>query len=948
MRKKIDERIRMLMQNCVKARHRGVFVILGDRAKDQIINLYNLWLTIAKSADDQFAQPKLLWCYKTELGFSSHQKKRKKEISKMMRQGIYEKETENPFEIFLNSSDIRYCYYKDTQRILGSSFDILILQDFEALTPNTLCRTIETVKGGGLVFLMLKSMNTLRQLYSMTMDVHSRFRSAHFQDVEPLFNERMILSLSASKSVMFLDDELNLLQVSSEQERINNYTDKDEIIQLLRKGEKDLESLKLSVKDNELVHKIMSLSMTIDQAKVILFMLDSIRNKNLKTEANDLVFIIAGRGRGKSAALGISIAGALVFGLSNIYVTAATPDNLSTVFQFTETTLEALGYKKNMDFELKYNKDNTPLSLTLFSSQEGGNLGNQLRKQKVTYMSPRSKIENGDLLIIDEAAAIPSDVIRPLIMNTTCPLFMSSTVHGYEGTGRSLSLKLVNDIKDKNSQESKNWSLREVEMTVPIRYNSEDPIESWLNNLLCLDATIPIPLRNSLPHANDCSLYFVNKTTLLSYKKTSEQFLKAIWSLFVSSHYKNTPNDLQLLSDAPSHFLAILLGPLDKTSKKSGLPDVLVAMQLCFEGSVNKYTVDTNKNRGVKPSGDMIPWAFSEQFLTNEIFQQLGVRVVRVATHKEAFKLGYGSRALDLLTQFFENKLIGQQKEEMSDFLKNTDKTALKPLLKSIHELSPIKIDYLSVSYGVTNKLNRFWSKNDFKTFYIRQAKNETTGEHSCMMLKPLNNNNINFEFYFNDFRRRFVKLLDSDFKSMDLATAIDIIQPNLNSELSSDVEMSKKDKEMINMMFSPLDIKRLEAYSLNKIEHMLIKDLVPTLAELYFLNKLPSDARLSKSQALILIYVGLQKNSIYDLVDRLSLTTNQINALYNKTIKRLFSFIKDNLTDLVAQELDLNNKEKTVFEPVKLDSDALIGQLVKRNKPGSNNTAGVKKVKSN
>ena len=44
-----------------------------------------------------------------------------------------------------------------------------VLQDFEAITPNLLARTIETVEGGGLVVLMLKTMKSLRQLYTMTM-----------------------------------------------------------------------------------------------------------------------------------------------------------------------------------------------------------------------------------------------------------------------------------------------------------------------------------------------------------------------------------------------------------------------------------------------------------------------------------------------------------------------------------------------------------------------------------------------------------------------------------------------------------------------------------------------------------------------------------------------------------------------------------------------------------
>lgn len=53
---------------------------------------------------------------------------------------------------------------------------MLVLQDFEALTPSLLARTVETVEGGGVVVLLLSSMASLTQLYSLTMDVHARLR----------------------------------------------------------------------------------------------------------------------------------------------------------------------------------------------------------------------------------------------------------------------------------------------------------------------------------------------------------------------------------------------------------------------------------------------------------------------------------------------------------------------------------------------------------------------------------------------------------------------------------------------------------------------------------------------------------------------------------------------------------------------------------------------------
>jgi N-acetyltransferase 10 len=47
------------------------------------------------------------------------------------------------------------------------------VQDFEALTPNLLARTIETVEGGGIVVMLLSTLRSLRELFSLTMDVHS-------------------------------------------------------------------------------------------------------------------------------------------------------------------------------------------------------------------------------------------------------------------------------------------------------------------------------------------------------------------------------------------------------------------------------------------------------------------------------------------------------------------------------------------------------------------------------------------------------------------------------------------------------------------------------------------------------------------------------------------------------------------------------------------------------
>lgn len=150
------------------------------------------------------ARPSVLWCYKKELGFSSHRKKRMRQLQKKIKSGTLNLKQDDPFELFVAATNIRYCYYNETHKILGNTFGMCVLQDFEALTPNLLARTVETVEGGGLVVILLRTMNSLKQLYTMTMDVHSRYRTEAHQDVVGRFNERLFSLWPLVRSVWSL------------------------------------------------------------------------------------------------------------------------------------------------------------------------------------------------------------------------------------------------------------------------------------------------------------------------------------------------------------------------------------------------------------------------------------------------------------------------------------------------------------------------------------------------------------------------------------------------------------------------------------------------------------------------------------------------------------------------------------------------------------------------
>jgi N-acetyltransferase 10 len=320
MKKKVDPRVRQLLENAVASHTRAFFIIVGDKGREQVVNLHYIM-----SKATVKARPTVLWCYKKELGFSSHKQKRMKEIKKKAERGQIDIETiqDDPFELFITSTKIRYCYYNETHTILGHTYGMLVLQDFEAMTPNLLARTIETVEGGGCVVLLLKTMTSLKQLYSMTMDVHTRFRTHSHQSVVARFNERFLLSLRDCASCLVLDDgplrpppppqarharsaltfcvpELNVLPVTAEGPLLS--------LPKAPEGDSpDLAELKASLASTPPSGVLVALAKTIDQAKAVLTFIEAISEKTLRST----VALTAGRGRGKSAALGISMAAAI-------------------------------------------------------------------------------------------------------------------------------------------------------------------------------------------------------------------------------------------------------------------------------------------------------------------------------------------------------------------------------------------------------------------------------------------------------------------------------------------------------------------------------------------------------------------------------------------------------------------------------------------------------------
>jgi N-acetyltransferase 10 len=513
---------------------------------------------------------------------------------------------------------------------------------------------------------------------------------------------------------------------------------------------------------------------------------------------------------------------------------------------------------------------------------------------------------------------------------------MASTIQGYEGTGRSLSLKLISQIKEEATR-----NFREINLEQAIRYSDNDPVESWLNKLLCLDCVKESMFLAEYPHVDDCELYLVNKDTLFSYKKTSEAFLNSLMALFVSSHYKNSPNDLQLISDSTTHKVFILTQDLKK-KPISGLPEIYCVIQVAEEGGISKEIVDKSKESDYLPAGDLIPWTLSTYYLDSDFPKLKGGRVVRIATHPSAQRMGYGKKALDCLYNYYQGAYFNISKIDNSDNKEEEEKSNKAPLLFNLSEIqAPKNFSYLGTSYGLTSTLYKFWKNSGFTPVYLKTLQNSVTGEHSCIMIKIINNENVKLNInstsiisdnwldaFSYDFSRRMLNLLSFDFRKLKVDLASELINEKGSLEVSKDTMSSLKE---LQMFLTKEDFKRIQKYSQGLLNCNLILDLIPVIAMLFFTRKV--NKGLSPEQAMILIGVGLQRKSFEEVEKELdsikkdkgnkNKTKNLSNFGIDQTsVMGMFKKIVVKFADFAKKiyEVDFNKSEENILQESNTD----------------------------
>ncbi|MFO7925151.1 tRNA(Met) cytidine acetyltransferase TmcA [Natronomonas sp.] len=427
------------------------------------------------------------------------------------------------------------------------------------------------------------------------------------------------------------------------------------------------------------------------------------------TEDGAAVVLEADRGRGKSSAAGLAAAALAAAGYT-VLVTAPSYRNAAELFERAVETLRTL------DALIKDGRDGqrTPYLRT----DTGG----------IRFRTPsEAVVESADILIVDEAAALSVGRLEALVSVAPSACF-ATTVRGYEGSGRGFDIRFRSELQAVRN-------VTECVLSEPIRYAAADPIEVWLFRALLLDSTPPPEELVADSITDDVTYERIEQDALA----VDDNLLREVFGLLVYAHYRTQPDDLARLLDAPNVAVRAFL--------RDGHP-VSVAL-LAREGGLDDETRLT-AYEGDRIRGNLIPDLLTSQLRDPEAGIPVGFRVLRIATHHAVRSEGFGSRLLaEIEAEFASDRSV------MSDDDPDHDRFGT--------------IDYLGVSYGATPELCSFWATNDYRTVHLSSTRNEASGEHSAVMLRPISElGRVLTERHTAWFYRRIPDVLSGALSSLD------------------------------------------------------------------------------------------------------------------------------------------------------------------------------------
>lgn len=343
---------------------------------------------------------------------------------------------------------------------------------------------------------------------------------------------------------------------------------------------------------------------TVEQAELVRALVERLGTREPTWSA-----VLAERGRGKSAALGLVVrrlldagcgdAGCGDAGCGTVAVTAGSRQSVREVERF------AAG-------------------------------GAELAFREVTELVYGD--EDFAVILVDEAAQIPVPLLQRLVRrHPDAHLVFSTTTQGYEGTGRGFVLRFLVWL-EQSGRPVKRYALNE-----PIRWGAGCPLEDRVADVLHLRAR-PSELP---PDSTACAEQIapIDRDALVQ----DEALLRAVFGLLVHAHYRTTPDDLRRILDAPNVRLhAVWRG------------DAVVGVTLiALEGGLSAAICRDLYEGRSRIRGHALAETLCSHSGRPEAGEMQIVRSVRIAVHPEARRQGIASRLVDSIHRAYQPDFFG-------------------------------------------------------------------------------------------------------------------------------------------------------------------------------------------------------------------------------------------------------------------------------------------------
>lgn len=299
----------------------------------------------------------------------------------------------------------------------------------------------------------------------------------------------------------------------------------------------------------------------------------------------------------------------------------------------------------------------------------------QFAGEKFRFIAPDALLasdEQADWLVVDEAAAIPAPLLHQLVSRFPRTL-LTTTVQGYEGTGRGFLLKFCARFPH----------LHRFELQQPIRWAQGCPLEKMVSEALVFDDEnfTHTPQGNIAISAFEQTLWRSEPETPLK-----------VYQLLSGAHYRTSPLDLRRMMDAPGqHFL-----------QAAGENEIAGALWLVDEGGLSQELSQAVWAGFRRPRGNLVAQSLAAHGSNPLAATLRGRRVSRIAVHPVRQREGTGRQLIAGALQYTQD------------------------------------LDYLSVSFGYTGELWRFWQRCGFVLVRMGNHREASSGCYTAMALLPM------------------------------------------------------------------------------------------------------------------------------------------------------------------------------------------------------------------